>query len=121
VVDVMARLALDEGLDGVIVNVGPDDGFITVNELAERLARIIGFTPLEPIYVEDRPNEVRLASCSADRARELFGYEKKRSLDDGLADIVAYIRARGTRPFSYHLELEIVNEHTPRTWRDRLL
>ena len=121
VVDCLVRLALDDGMDGLTVNVGPDEGFITINELAERLARIIGFSPLTPIHVEDRPCEVKLATCSSDLARERLGYRPERSIDDGLRDIVEYIRARGTRPFDYAVELEIITGATPRTWRDRLL
>jgi UDP-glucose 4-epimerase len=121
VVDCLVKLALEPGLDGLLVNVGPDDGFITINELAERVARIAGFGPLAPIYVPDRPCEVRLATCSADLAREKLGYRALSSLDDGLRAIVDYVRARGTRPFEYAIELEIVTDATPRTWRDRLL
>ena len=105
VVDCLVRLSLDPGMDSLTVNVGPDDGFITILELAERLARIIGFEPLTPIFVEDRPCEVKLATCSSDLARERLGYRPARTLDDGLRDIVDYVRARGTRPFDYALEL----------------
>ncbi|MFK7986441.1 MAG: NAD-dependent epimerase/dehydratase family protein [Sandaracinaceae bacterium] len=121
VVDCLVALVLEPGLDGLTVNVGPDDGFITINELAERLARIVGFTPLTPNYLADRPCEVKLATCSSELARERLGYAPRRSLDDGLADIVEYVRARGTRPFDYTLQLEIVTDATPRTWRERLL
>lgn len=121
VVDCLVKLVLEPGMDGLTVNVGPDDGFITINDLAERLARIIGFAPLEPIYVEDRPCEVKLATCASRLARERLGYAPSRSLDDGLRDIVDYVRARGPRPFDYAFDLEIVTERTPRTWRDRLL
>lgn len=121
VVDCLLKLMLDPAMDGLIVNVGPDEGFITVNELAERVARIVGFAPLEPIYVADRPCEVKLATCSADLARERLGYRASGTLDEALRAIVDHIRARGPRPFEYSFELEIVNERTPRTWTDRLL
>lgn len=121
VVDCLVALALEPGMDGLTVNVGPDEGFITINELAERLARIIGFSPLAPIHIEDRPCEVKLATCSAELARERLGYRPERTLDDGLRDVVEYIRARGPRPFDYAIELEITTGRTPRTWRDRLL
>lgn len=121
VVDCLVKLVLEPGMDGLTVNVGPDDGFITINDLADRLARVIGFDPLEPIYVEDRPCEVKLATCASTLARERLGYAPTRSLDDGLRDIVDYIRARGPRPFDYAFDLEIVTDKTPRTWRDRLL
>lgn len=121
VVDCLVSLVTEPGLDGLTVNVGPDDGFITIEELAVRLAEIIGFAPLEPTYVEERPCEVKLATCSAELARARLGYAPRRSLDDGLRDIVDFVRARGPRPFDYGIELEIITDRTPRTWRDRLL
>ena len=30
--------------------------------------------------------------------------------------MIDYIRTRGTQPFKYHLDLEIINEKTPETW-----
>lgn len=121
VVELLAQLALEPGLDGLTVNVGPDDGFITVLELAEKIAALVGFSELAPIHVPDRPREVKLATCSADLARARLGYAPEGTVDDALRDIVDYVRARGTRPFAYDLPLEIVTEQTPRTWRDRLL
>lgn len=119
VVDCLVRLVVDDH-HGVVVNVGPDDGFITITELAARVAKIVGFEDLAPIYVDPRPCEVKLATCSSALAQKLLGYKPNRSLDEGLGDIVDYIRARGVRPFEYHLDLEIVNEKAPATWRDRL-
>ncbi|MCA9614538.1 MAG: hypothetical protein KC586_17400, partial [Myxococcales bacterium] len=69
---------------------------------------------------EPRPREVKLATCSADLARERLGYVGGTSLDEGLREIVDFIRARGPRPFEYHLPVEIVTDQTPRTWKDRL-
>lgn len=120
VVDCIVKLALDDGMHGQTVNLGPDDGFITINQLAERVAKAVGFPDLQPIYVPARPAEVRLANCSAKKARELLGYQSQRTLDEALGDIVAYIRERGVRPFDYHLPVEIDNEHTPKTWTKRL-
>ena len=34
--------------------------------------------------------------------------------------MIEYIRSRGVADFEYHLDLEIVNESTPRTWKERL-
>jgi UDP-glucose 4-epimerase len=121
VVDCLVKLALDPGMHGLTVNVGPDEGFITIGELSERVARIVGFENLQPIHVPDRPCEVKLATCSAELARGKLGYRKQRSLDESLADIVGYIRKRGVRKFDYAFDLEIVSDKTPRTWKDRLL
>jgi len=32
-----------------------------------------------------------------------------------------YIRTRGTKKFQYHLPLEIVNDITPDTWKNKLI
>lgn len=120
VVDCLVKLALDDGMHGRTVNLGPDDGFITINQLAERVAVAVDFPNLAPIHVPARPAEVRLANCSARLAREILGYRSQHSLDDGLRDIVAYIRERGPKPFDYHLPVEIRSEITPETWTKRL-
>ena len=39
-----------------------------------------GFDVKEPIYKKDRPQEVKHATCSANKARELLNYKTKVSL-----------------------------------------
>ena len=101
------------------MNIGPDEEFVTINELATTIADILNFK-LDPIYMPGRPQEVKLATCSADKARRLLGYHTEYSLRDGLTEMIRYIEARGTKKFRYHLDLEIVNDKTPATWKNRL-
>jgi UDP-glucose 4-epimerase len=107
-------------VNGQVTNIGPDEEFITINELAERIAKIIGFD-LDPIYMPGRPQEVRHANCSADKARKLLGYKTTTLLDDGLNQLVKWIEKRGVKPFDYHLPLEFITDKTPKTWTDKLL
>lgn len=100
-------------------NVGPDEEFVTINELAARIARLLDFN-LNPDYHDPRPSEVLLATCSANKIRERFGYETKVFLDQGLQTIIDYIKKRGTLKFKYHLPIELQTARLPRTWRDRL-
>ena len=120
VVSCLARLALDPDVDGEIFNVGPDEEFVSVLELAKRIAVLLDFD-LEPTFVPSRPQEVHLATCSADRARARLGYQTKFTLDQGLATMIDFIKKRGPKPFRYHVELEIINERTPETWKNRLI
>jgi len=99
-------------------NVGPDEEPVTILELFERLAHIIGFQG-DPIFVFDRPQEVREAICSSDKIREEFGYETRYSLDQTLESIAKYIDRMGPKPFKYHLPLELPG--APVTWAERLL
>ena len=68
-----------------------------------------------------RPQEVLIALCSSDKARELLGYKTGTDLSDGLKQLVEYIKGRGVKPFDYHLPLEIVSDKTPKTWSQRLM
>lgn len=120
VVPVLVQL-LTEGRHGEVFNVGPDEGEITISALAWRIADLIGFE-LDPIHVEDRPCEVKVALCCAEKIRRRFGYEARTSLDDGLRALIEYVRQRGPRPFDYHLPIELPDSpRLPRTWRERLL
>ena len=115
----LEKIAFMEGISGEIINIGPDEEFITINELATTIAKIIDFD-LHPTYVKGRPQEVKLATCSADKARKLLGYSTEYSLEQGLNEMIAYIKEKGPKRFRYHLDLEIVNDNTPETWKNRL-
>jgi UDP-glucose 4-epimerase len=105
---------------GRIVNIGPDEEFVTINELAYKLSIILDFK-LEPIYMPGRPQEVFHANCSANLSRELLNYKTTTSLEAGLVELVNWIKSKGAREFNYHLPLEFVTEKTPKTWTDRLM
>jgi len=101
------------------INIGPDEQDVSVMDLAKELADIIGFR-LDPVFLPGRPLEVKNAVCSSEKARRLLGYETTTTFRQGLESIVEWIRENGTRPFRYHLPVEIATEATPRTWTERL-
>jgi len=118
-IGVLEQLAFEPGISGQTFNIGPDEEFVTINELAQTIADILGFG-LDPIYMKGRPQEVYLANCSAEKIRRRFDYKTRFSLRQGLEQMVEWIDKRGPKPFKYHLDLEIVNELTPKTWKDRV-
>jgi UDP-glucose 4-epimerase len=103
-----------------VINIGPDEEFITINYLAELIARILNFD-LDPIYMPERPKEVFLANCSADKARKLIGFQTKTPLEEGVKELINWIAEKGPREFKYHLPLEIINPLTPKTWTSQLI
>ncbi len=111
----LMRMAKDDAVVGEVVNIGPDDEFVTINTLAEEIADILDFD-LDPIYVGQRPQEVKRANCSADKARELIDYEPQYSLREGLEAMVEWIKERGPREFDYYIDIEIENDQVPETW-----
>tara|TARA_A100001011_G_scaffold51538_2_gene49597 strand:- start:10452 stop:11456 length:1005 start_codon:yes stop_codon:yes gene_type:complete len=101
------------------INVGPDEDVITINQLAEKVLKVLN-SDLEPIHVDPRPQEVKLAHCSAEKARKLLGYKTEVSLDDSIKKIADWIIKMGPKKFRYHLDLEVLNESTPETWKKKL-
>jgi UDP-glucose 4-epimerase len=104
---------------GQVINIGPDEEHVTINELSERLAEIIDFE-LDPIYTPGRPQEVPVALCSSNKARSLLNYNTSTKLQDGLVQLVQWIKDQGVKEFNYHLPVELVTDKTPQTWTKRL-
>ena len=107
-----------KNLNHEIINIGPDEEFVSINKIAEICSNLTGFNQ-KPIYKKDRPREVKHALCSADKARKFLNYQTKTSLLDGIRETYEYIKKRGVRPFDYNIELEIINELTPETWKNK--
>jgi UDP-glucose 4-epimerase len=118
-IDCLTKLAFLPNVAGEIINIGPDEEFVTINELAKTIADLLHFD-LKPVYVADRPQEVKLATCSAEKARKILGYKTQYTLRQGLQEIIDYVRQRGARKFRYHLDVEINNEKTPKTWKNKM-
>jgi UDP-glucose 4-epimerase len=116
----LEQLAFNPSISGETINIGPDEGTITVNQLAELVAKECGFQG-NPIHIADRPREVKHAICSADKARALLGYKTTVGVDQAIKETVAWIKEQGPAEFDYSFPLEIINEKTPSTWKDRLM
>lgn len=117
----LAALGLDDSLEnGGVWNIGPDNGEITINELYKTCCDMAGVVP-DPAYVPGRPNEVRDAWCTADKARKELGYLERTTLGATLAAMWANI-PYGGKDFRYEgSPLEIVTDKTPATWKERLI
>ena len=105
---------------GQIINIGPDEEFVTINKIAEICSNITG-SNLEPEFYPDRPREVKLATCSSDKARKLLKYKTSTDLKTGIQKTFEYIKKKGPKQFKYHVDLEIVNDLTPKVWVEKKL
>ncbi|WP_225769819.1 NAD(P)-dependent oxidoreductase [Inquilinus sp. Marseille-Q2685] len=120
VVPSLVRLGVDPDIRSEVFNLGPDEQVVSILDLAREIADLLDFE-LAPIFVPSRPLEVQHAFCSSDKARRLLGYRTTYRLRDGLAKIIAWIRAKGPKEFRYDYEIEIRNERTPRTWAESII
>ena len=112
------KLATDPNIKSEVVNIGPDDNFITINELFSKLSNQLQFNK-GAINYKDRINEVKLANCSDKKAKKIMNFRKSISLDESLTKMINFIKEKGPKEFKYNYELEIINEKTPKTWLEK--
>tara|TARA_B110000259_G_scaffold187381_1_gene241374 strand:+ start:719 stop:1732 length:1014 start_codon:yes stop_codon:yes gene_type:complete len=105
-------------LNKQIINIGPDEEFVTINKVAEICSNVTGIN-LPPIYKPGRPREVKHATCSADKARKLLNYKTTVALKEGIQKTYEYIKKRGVKDFNYNIDIEINNDLTPKTWTQK--
>ena len=70
----------------------------------------------DAIYLPDRPQEVKHAICSSQKARKILDYGTKVTLREGLESMANYISKRGVAKFNRHIPVEIISNKTPNTW-----
>jgi len=118
-VDTLYQMTVNSKTNSKIYNIGPDEEFVTINKLSELIANKLKFN-LNPIYYADRPLEVKNSYCSSAKIKKELKYTTSISLEKGIEKTIEYIRNRGVRDFKYHIDLEIINEKTPITWKEKI-
>jgi UDP-glucose 4-epimerase len=110
----------DSITSGEVFNIGPDHGSeITIRELADIVHKYFN-AETKIIHVPERPQEVKDAWVSTEKAKNILKYTTKYTTEDTVSDTVVWIKNSPKRQFNYHLELEIITEKTPKTWTDKL-
>ena len=113
------KLMFDNGITNQIVNIGPDEEFITINQLFGIISNKLKFNETAT-YKKERPNEIFEAMCSSDKARKLLNYKTNVSLSESMDKMIDYIKNRGTKEFKYNYPIEINTSITPETWTKKL-
>ena len=87
------RLALERDAADTVLNVGSGRS-VSVREIYEKLARVLG-TAIEPeITGKYRAGDIRHCFADISLARELLGYEPTVELEDGMAELGAWLEGR---------------------------
>lgn len=86
------RLAMDRPeANGQVINIGSGRS-VTVTETAERLARAMGKNDVAPLITgEARRGDIRHCFADISKARELLGFEPRRSFDDSLGALAEWV------------------------------
>ena len=117
--DCLVQMGLDPNINQETINIGPDEEVISISDLASLCANETGLNFRPIYYSKGRPQEVKHATCSSDKARDLLNYQTKTTLAEAVKKTANYIRKSGTKRFTYHIPLEIINQKTPQTWTDK--
>lgn len=103
-----------EKISGMTFNIGADKDY-SLNELSDMILRIAK-SRIKPIYLKDRPQEVRLAISDHTESKKYLKYQDKTSLEDGLKKTWEWAEKQGPQERKYK-PLEIESEKTPQNWR----
>lgn len=84
------------GVAGKVMNIATD-GQITVNDLVDRLNRLLG-TSITPKYIDKRTGDIKHSRASIDAAKQWLDYTPLVDFDTGLARTVAWFKERLPSP-----------------------
>jgi UDP-glucose 4-epimerase len=120
----MAKTGFLPECSGEVINLGPRQEY-SINEMSDMLLDLFyeGKEPeVEPQYLPDRPQEVREAFCTVDKAERLLGYRAGVQLREGLGRMLSWARELGPQEPRYLEQgLELTTGDVPLTWRERLI
>lgn len=106
-------------VEGEIFNVGPTEEY-TINQLAAEVRKNFPGCP-KPLYVPDRPLEVKDAWCTNKKAIKQLGYETTTSFPEGIALMAKWAKHKGYQRPHYLRRLDIENRLIPNTWKHQLI
>jgi dTDP-L-rhamnose 4-epimerase len=85
------RLALEvEAAAGGVFNIASGDA-ITIKEIAQRLARVLGVDIAAEITRKYRVGDIRHCTANIDLARRVLGYQPRHVLDDTLGELAGWL------------------------------
>jgi dTDP-L-rhamnose 4-epimerase len=83
-----------DAVNGGAVNIGSGES-VSVREIAERLARVVGKEHLEPkITGKYRAGDIRHCFADISLARRTLGFEPEISLDDGMGELAEWLEGQ---------------------------
>lgn len=112
--------------NGEVINIGPKEEY-SINELSDIILKTFfpdGDVPrqLKPTYVPLRPQEVKEAYCTNDKAEKLLGYKTTVTLEEGVRKMAQWAKKKGPQKFKYLKNgVELETKDLPKTWSEELI
>lgn len=118
ILDPIIKLGFDENINKEIVNMGSEHHY-TIKELAQMVINEFGLK-LEPMYVSERPCEVKNAYCSVGKSVKLLGFKDNTGIIEGIHKLAMWAKEVGPKEPVYLEELEI-EDYAPEVWTKKIL
>jgi UDP-glucose 4-epimerase len=115
VVDALYKCGFDN-VGGGVFNVGADKAY-TINELSDVIQAVSGIR-IPPKFVDDRPQEVKLAVSDHTLAKKHLGYVDKTPLIEGIKLTWEYAKNMGPQKATLD-QVELPNNKMPKNWKIR--
>jgi dTDP-L-rhamnose 4-epimerase len=102
-------LAMNEPrADQAVFNIGSGRA-ISVREIAERIAKVVGRSEIQPeITGTHRKGDIRHCFADISAAREVLGYEPRVSLEEGLRELAGWLEGQSARDQVVEARAELV-------------
>lgn len=102
--------------NGMTFNIGADKDY-SLNELSKIIQEVTGIK-IPPIYLKDRPQEVKVAISDHRFAKKYLGYRDKTTLYQGTKDTWEYAKKLGYQR-SILTEVELDSSLLPSNWKTK--
>lgn len=99
-------MALESDADGEVFNVGTGRGR-TVCEVAESIGHALGKPRLHEITGRYRAGDIRHCVADVSRARSQLGFEAEASFEEGIAELVEWLRQQEAHDGTEHAAAEL--------------
>lgn len=103
-----------KNVSGMTFNIGSDIDY-TINYLSRLIQKITG-TKLKPIYLKDRPQEVKIAISDHTLAKKYLGYKDKVGFEEGIIKTWEYAKKLGPQKLKFD-KVEIYSSSMPSNWK----
>lgn len=114
----LANAAFWDKTDGEIINLGSNE-VVTINEACQIVLEAMG-SKLKPVYVEERPGEVKRAYCKSEKSEKLLNYKTRHTLKEGIRKMMKWAKEMGPHEPTYTVPIEIM-KRAPRVWKEKLI
>lgn len=101
-------------VSGSVFNIGSDQDY-SLNELSDAIREVTG-TKIAPIFIKERPQEVKEAIADHSQARKALGFIERVTLKKGLEETWKYVKSLGIQ-IPVYSEIEIDSPKLPENWR----